>query len=501
MSSVSYRGYRLVPAPFFTIEKQYNTTADGKILGSLFNISILGKMVSWKGSPTSSGTFWNLGGFPPDETSIRDDSDQRLKATLRKQEAIRQLFAVEGGSLELQSADGSAPMKCNPRLRNIRFAEGSWYEVSDYQIDLEADSFYGGSFIAPSGEDGFVEKIRDFSESWTVELNDQPEFAGQTTLDFQTNQSYRLTHNISAVGKRFYNENGTLAKQAWEQAREYVQPRLGFDQERAMASGVLNLPAYYNGFDHLRSETVDEAGGTYSVTETWVVTSGTALEDFTINIRKGIESDIVSVSIDGRITGLSTRDSDYGLVQGKYTAAELKFAAVSGSLMGRAQQFSGYTLNAIPISEVQTRSPTQGIITYTYEFDTRPSQIIPGAKSEVLNISDNLQGDVFAEIPVLGRAAGPVLQSIGTRTARRRTLSLQAVFPKVSPTSAVASLAAAFNGNPRLAGASAPVIDNIIVAASPSQLGFSTYYQTEPQENWEPLRGVYSYSTSWVFSN
>lgn len=495
MSSVSYGGKRLIPAPNISVRKEFRKSADGTNIGSVFLITVTGRVVAYKGSPQSDGTFWTNTGYPADESI---DADARLGALLRKKEAIRQLFADEGKSFEVQSADGTSPMKCNPRVISLEFPTGQWFDYFDYTIELEADVVYGAAFLGADGEDGFTEYLSDVQESWTIEPNDEPEFIGQDTLSFRTNQTYRLTHSISAIGKRFYDSDGNLEKPAWQQARDYVLPRLGLDADRITSSGVLNLPDYYAGFNHARAESIDETGGSYSVTETWVISSGSAIEDVTVTTRKAQESDLVNVTIEGRITGMEIRDSDFQITQSRYQSAENKFTSVSGLVYIRAKELSGYNLNINPVSYSISRSHNQGAIQYSYEFNDRASNIVASSKFEDINISDNLQSELFAEIPILERLAGPLLQDLHTKSAPRRSLSVRLTVPKRSPTSSVASLQAAFV-NPRLSPSTSGDIFKIIEAAKP--VGYNSVFQTEPQEFWDPWTGNYSLNMNWVYGN
>jgi hypothetical protein len=59
-----------------------------------------------------------------------------------------------------------------------------------------------------------------------------------------------------------------------------------------------------------------------------------------------------------------------------------------------------------------------GTVTYRYEFDDRPAPYTPGAVSEVVTVTNHGAADVFAQVPVLGRPYGPVLQSLGRSPPR-----------------------------------------------------------------------------------
>lgn len=485
MSTVSYDGKKLIPAPLVSISKSYQTTGDGRKIGAVYTIVVNGTMVAYKGSPNSAGTFHILSGYPDDE-GVANAS--RLKAILVKQQAIRDLFSVDGLSFEIQSMDGSQPMKCNPRVISVDVPEGLWYDTAPYTVTLEADLIY------PINEDEFTEYINSAEETWGVETDDS---RGESE---SISRVYTLSHSVSAQGKRYFDETGTLVKPAWQQAREYVLSRLGFDSQIALASGVLNLPSYYAGYNHLRTQNIDEEGGGFSVTETWILTSGTALEDFSVSKQTSLQDGLEHVSIEGNVVGLEQRNSDMSLSISKYSNALTKFATASGLAFSRAQNYGGATLNIVPVATTIGRNPIAGTINYSFEFDNRPSNIISGARSELITISDNMAGDVFASIPVLGRARGPVLQDINTITQTEKSLSIELFVDRASfGTNTLTDIKNAFNNNPRVNPVTSGQFANIVAAANPLNNGFTTVFTNPPQENWIPKTGQYSYTISWTY--
>lgn len=485
MSTVSYNGQKLIPAPLVAISKTYQTTGDGKKIGSVYNIVVQGNMIAYKGSPNSSGVFHILGGYPPDE-NVQFSS--RLKSILTKQQAIRDLFSSDGFSFEVQSMDGSAPMKCNPRVLNINVPEGLWFEVAPYTIELEADRIY------PLQEDSFNEYISSAEETWNIESNEgQPE-------NEDLPRTYTLSHTVSAQGKRFFDETGTLVMPAWQQARNYCLGRLGFDSQIALSSGVINLPSYYGGFNHLRSQSTGEEDGSFSVTETWILASGTALEDFSVSRSTTLQDGLEHVSIEGTVIGLELRNSDMTLATSKYTNALTKFATASGLAFSRAQNYGGVNLNIIPVGSTIGRNPITGTINYNFEYDNRPSNIISGCRSEFIVITDTLAGDVFAAIPVLGRAKGPVLQDIQTVTETQKALSIELYVNRADfGNNSIPAIKAAVINNPRVNPSTSGQFQSIVDAVNPINNGFSTVFTSPVTEQWYPKTGQYSYSISWVY--
>lgn len=479
---VIYNGKRLIPAPFVNIRKDYTKTNDGENVGSKFNISIIGTIVAWKGSPNSSGTFWTLGDYPPDEV-IQQDS--RLKAIIRKQEAIRQLFATEGLLLEFQSDDGSAPMMCNPRILDIQFQDGPWHTVCSYTITMEADIVYiNGQEV---GEDSFTDKLLDASESWSLETSeDEPE-------DESHPRTYRFTHTLSAVGKRFYDSAGNLVKEPWEHAKAWVLPRLGLDSSVAASTNINNLSGY-TGYNIVRNEQTDEKAGSYQVTESWVLSTNPALETFTVSVKTGLDSGISTVTIDGEIKGLESRNSSMDITSSKYTNANSRFSTVAGQLLTRAQTYSGITLNATPISTSVGRNPNQGLISYSYEYNTRPSNLISGAKFETISVVDSWGIDVFASVPILGRTKGPILQSIGTHKERTRNVTIEAIFTASTGSSATDRFV---TGHPLHNAATLASIQAIVNALNPSTLGGTDVYVSDQNANFDGQK--LSVVVGWTF--
>ena len=476
---ILYNGSKLIPAPYVSIEKSYNKNQAGEILGSIFTLTVNGTLLAYKGSPTSTKSFHTGAGYPADESI---SSNARLASLLRKQEAIRELFANQGRTFEIQPLDGSISMKCNPRVISINFQEGSWFDSVPYTIVLECDILY------PITEDSLSFKISDAGENWTVEIDELPE-----SLDVL--HTYRMSHTVNAVGKRFFDETGTLVQEPWQNARDYVLTRLGFDSTIMLSSGVHNLPSYYSGFNHVRSSNIDKGAGAYSVTETWVIASGTALEDFTVDINSDVSQPLKKVSLNGTVTGLEQRNSNYQLTTSKYTNAVTKFNSASGLAFSRAQTYSGYSLNINPTLSRVSKNPLAGVITYSFEYDDRPYNIVSGALSEIITIADNFHTNVVAAIPVLGRALGPVLQSIGTSEPLTRQLTVELIMPKSNfGTNTLSDLKSVFF-------AQRPTVDvsGIINAANPSNNGFSQVYKTQDVENWSPKTGQYSRNINWTF--
>ena len=488
---VAYNSNSIIPAPWVSFQKKYDTTEDGTIVGSTYSITIKGKIVAGMGSPDSTGAFWNTGGgtYPPDE-AITDAT--RLSNIMRKQEALRKLFATEGKVLEWDPIypDATTPIKCNPRIKGIEFAEGNWVSDCAYTIFAEADVLQGT--LVGSGEDDFDDLsyvISKAQEDWSLEPADD------------TARTYRLTHTLSATGKRSYNAGGTLINGgAWQNAQIWVQARMGIDPNRLNPTGnILSLqdPAIPGGstgytanpeaFNYIRSEHVNELAGTYSVTETWLVFDAhgmpaPAVEEFNVNTRRD-ETGRTSVTLEGTIKGLEVRDgSSHELEATRFDNAYEYFAGIMGGLLGRAQDYSGITLNPFPLSVSSGVNPNGGTLTYHWEYNDRPVSIVTGSITENVTITIDNPGDVVAKQVVLGRAIGPLIQAIGTITEKHKTVSIEAQMP------------GAVYGGPALI---MPDTDAIVASLAP--IGTLVFWLERDTPTFNYTTGRYSRTTTWGY--
>jgi len=510
---VQYDSKKIIPAPFASIEKTYIRSGDTNKVGSTFTITLTGRIVTCGGSPNSVGEFFSDSGYP--DSSFQDDStdgqlltvEQRQAFLQRKTQAIRHLFSNDGKSFELQPFDGSAPIKCYPRVNSISFQEGVWVDYIPYTIVLEADELYGinNEFIKDAEDfnseqdffkdaDGVKLYLTEANESWQLETVDgEPE-------NLDNLYTYRLTHNISATGRKVYNDGGLISA-GWEQAKRWVKTRLGIDNVFVNDTIALKLTSK-TGYNHVRTENTDELTGQYSVTETWIIASGNCREDFTVDTQYSLESGLTRVVINGEIIGFDTKNSTtMQISETKYQAASVKYANISSgvtpTIFTRAQTYSGITLNTQVLSTSVGKNPLVGRINYSFEYDNRPSNCISNALTESIVITDKNPTDIFANIPVIGRTNGPVLQDMGTTTERTRTVNIDVnVLPvSICPTNKtlVASL---------MSASPASEVENIINAFEDDlEDNYEKVFRSEDNPSWTPKTGRYSRTVTWTFGS
>jgi hypothetical protein len=437
---VLYRGQRIVPGPLVAISKSHIRSGDDEKLGTGFTLTLTGTLLPNKGTPYTDGTgFTDATADPADQTVTR-----RPSGLMSKMAALRDLFSDDGKLFHVYACDLSdEQIACYPIVEDISFNDGTWTNQLDYQITLRVP-FISGTLngtvfsVYPSGEDAWMTPyIKSADETWNVETAD-PE------NDVKLKQhSFRVTHNLSAVGQRVYfpsgsnHLHGVLNKEPWEWAKHWCESKLVANPvpvvfSSGMSSGIMNMASgYLTAYNHMRTFTADKKGGVYSVNDTWVLSSGNAFEDFTVTVQSAATEGLTTVSVEGSIQGMETIDylaNNHHVSVSKWEAASGAFNTIASNLYSRASVYAS-TLNSTPLTIVVGRNPVGGTINYTYTYDTRPSNCItsPLVLSEVIDIETTNPTDIFSNINIVGRTAGSLLQDMNTTTVQTKTLNIEVV--------------------------------------------------------------------------
>lgn len=230
--------------------------------------------------------------------------------------------------------------------------------------------------------------------------------------------------------------------------------------------------------------------------------SSNAIEDFNVTVRTNSETDITTVSIEGTIQGLESRDygtnpGDYDIIEQAYSSAESYWNFVQTRILSRAQYIGEAEANRVfhplPLLKSTSHNPSKGTISYSYEYNDRPCNFISGSLSENFTIVDNYPTDVFASLPVLGRARGPVLQSISTVTEQSRGITIEVVMPPATGCTSVAQL---YTNKPT------GEIESILCDFQTElTTAYEQVFKTQDTENWNPKTGRYTRNVSWTFQN
>jgi hypothetical protein len=465
--SVSYDGNIISPAPLVTINKSYINAGDGTPINVNYDITITGTLLPGRGSPNSSGTF-STGTPLADETFTTDA--ENFNSLLVKQQALRELFRLEGKAFEW-IPPGYSEVKCYPQIVSINFPQGQWVQRSDYTVTLRANRLYGPSGDQLESLDKGVQpyNLRNANDSWSVQENEEND-------DVLT-----ITHTVSATAfTRFDDENEfdiPNLDEAWEWAKTWVKTRITTVADTMHSTNEQNFlenksifgitfgsgAGEYQAYSRKRVENLDRFSGTYSITDTWTLSTNGVVETYSVK-HSSSNADVTTggakslgfrnqFSITGSIRGLDSSTTT------KYEAAENFFnnnildpdedeyilTRIKTDIWGDPSP-NGVTIPSTPTSSSVTRDKVKGMIAYDYTFDDTPQGRL--ADVELVNvgkydISISEEGGpastpslfkptVLAVIPIPGRAKGPIIQDINTRPVLQRTITCQIFFKKSS---------------------------------------------------------------------
>jgi len=496
-----YGDYSFSPKPLFSISSTPLKTPDGIGYGVSHSIDVNGSIIT-TGTETASG----------------------IAGVFQKIEALKDAINQDGHLLDI-SCGGDVILSGYPTISdwNIEPRGDNYTSMADYTISFEMPTT-----ILGTGNDSFNGAtsppfIESCSETWDVEFaDDRTPF--DWTLEGGTAEKFgykvAVSHSVNVQGRISYTGDA-LPNIPWQDARDYAITKLGFDNDFVTLTGILGLPGgtYFSQFDtfnNYRQVSTDKTGGSVSVTETFIVTpSGVsglpnnAIETFDISTAQ--DGGIVTVSIDGEIEGLATisyngdggSNVGYIVTNGKFSAASGYYNIVKDRMFDRARTaYSGISdayfnraLNPTIKSRTVGMNPVEGMISYSYNFDTQTSGCITGdyILSQHVTINDSLPTDIFASHVVPGKSTGPVLQDIGTITARTRSVNIELITLPPTDCSTVS-------------GIYLPVptgqIEAFIATISGDLIAnYSQVFVSSQSQNWDFMLGSYTKSIEFTYNN
>lgn len=511
---ITYNNKRVVPCPIVNISKSYKRLGNTQKVKPIYTLTIDGKILANMGSPINDDgtelnlTFQTSGGvfdYPGDSTgwNIREHGQHMV---MMKQQALRALFSEDYKQLEIIPWGGQAPIRCYPRVVDIKFPAGLWYKICDYSITLETEFLIGASLDESPNEDVFSADSGNIGSGQTFEFVSQYnlEDANDTTsieMDTENFGIFKVTRNVSAKGYRSVDSIGNIVAEGWQNARTWVRDRGGYNPVYAQSGMFGNISGGFTNYNHYRTENIDVYNGTYAMTENWLLASGNYYEDYSAETKNSATDPYQTITVQGTINGLSNfvvgTDSwvpASGLI--KYNAASgAWFGTVSGTMYTRAQNYLGVPLNPLPVSQVVTHNFTKGVITYNTEFNTRPLNFVSGAISETLSVIDsNPSGlaTIIASHIVLNRSEGPVLQNIYASPETSRSISYECVLrgPQYPSGNDISYLMALKPRNQ---------VEQLFSGLVPTSYATGYLFLVQDDENWNPLQLRYSLNRKYIY--
>lgn len=535
---VLINGYRLVPAPLVTFEERIDKKANGEKLGAEYSINFAGNLLPKIGNPVSatgnsfSSAFETAAGWmatydSSDDQQVALDETDLLVSTITKQEQIRNIFG--SGSIvqvEIVGFNHDQGVKFMGVVDNVSFpSDGRWALPSQYNVSLVTSNFLSsansGLFPNNGNEHNFSFYVKSCNDDWNIEETDMYIIAtGNIT---SANKVYSVTHGVSAEGRLVYDSTGGYLNglSPWQQASGYVHGVVGVGFNNVPTGILVGLGSNYAAVERKIVEKVNRTAGSYEISEvfTFVNTGITpvapyAIEDFNISIDQ-TEGALTNVSIQGSIKGLNTNNPTSSTTSNKYQNALNYYNAVESSLYSKAKNNCGLDwLHPMPKTKTVGRLPFAGEVSYSYSYDNRPPNIIPGSISEEIIVNDTYPGQIFAVIPVIGRDQ-PVLQYLNSRTEYKRNLQINVNMRNISnnwgsnTNSSGVWTNATYTGVYNWLFTQKPSVTNqaafevIYDACNPAnEVGVisSKVFYTAPQETWNPKTGQYSYVIEWTYA-
>lgn len=485
--------YFLAPAPTVTIGKSYIRNAGTGIIGSEFSINLKGDILAWKGNPVSSGsdpTVTNssdviYADFSQDNDPINTNlaSSGYLNAIIKKQERIRELFTDSTSGIQLHilpfNETGSG-ISAFCSLDSLEFDDQSrWTNRCGWTASLKTNRLINpansGLFSSHGTEDNFTYYVADAQNEWRFsESNDYTASTGNMSAQQKT---YAVNHTVSAIGQRTYTSSGVVSPIV--QASGYVHNVIGLGSG-GMPVNFLGLPDTYTVYNRTIAETINPITGSYSIDENFVL--GPSGQPATETVQITIENDLsplTKVSIDGKITGFNTQSAT-GRSVNRYENATTYWNSVSGVLYNRVLT-QVPLINSIPLATSVGKNPQEGVISYTFSYDTRPANLVTGSLTEDIQVSDTYPGQTINIVPVIGRSQ-PIIQYLNSRSEYKRTLQVDITMPFVNGVAQKPSLQ---EMQTKIYDAYKPIATRV--------------YYGAPSVSWNPKTGQYSYSIEWTF--
>lgn len=420
------------PVPNFSVSTSHERTAAGQYLSSEMVVTLEGivyvQRMAEHYSPSMAGS---------DDISTLFAKASGLKTSIINND--RGLLSISCGNNKAVENSGL--------LRNISFDQNDnhWVRSINYKIEIAIPLTGIMDNGTTNNKHYHVSSVQD---NYRVEVVEDQIYKVNDNLYLPT---YRITRTLGATGKSISTSGAIFHAKQWVSERENTKPITS-----------IFPPADFPLYNHNRSIAVNEPDGSYTISDTFIAKSGDPWID-TRNINLSIDSNgFHQIEINGKIQGLEKNVFNYvttsnvsgkqdivptitGITQYKYQNAVSGYMSSITSMYNQAKQYknlatnystdtkipvNSFDLNPLPINITEGLNPTEGSISYTRTYNTRPLSLISGALLETINIRESNPTEAFSEIFVVGRRLGPVLISnTFNKGVGVKTVSYEGVFP------------------------------------------------------------------------
>lgn len=319
----------------------------------------------------------------------------RLDYLITKREELQDALTVAGQEFKLYFNDILQVSGVYPRLTGLSFDRGVWVDRLNYAFTLEWD------------EDFYSQAIQSWTENWQFE-------------EAEDRRTANVQHDVSAVG---LNTNPSGVNNAFTNAQTFVLAKTGYANAIAGTPGFIQVSGSYSAYESVsRTEQCDVQGGSYSVSEAFVLSSGLYIH--TDSHQYGVdENGVVTITLNGTIKGFGRGDLAYDRALAVWPTIRNAFpATASGVYRTLGGDSTLYTNNYQSLSVTKNRFT--GTIEYTVSYSDSETENLPSGVLEfALSVQDNKPTRVYASFPIPERALGNVIQDISTSNEGTYTLS------------------------------------------------------------------------------
>jgi len=385
--------------------------------------------------------------------------------------------------------------------------------------------------------------IESMNESWDIEMDQDrvpsvwrhvDEFGNESGAEVQPFYA-TVNHTVDVQARLIFtgwdsSNDETVHTDPWDDAKSWVSGYLysndglatrAYDQKKyGFVTGLLQLNKVYNlsgqGYknmirNHYRSVSSNITEGTIQVKETYLIApqpssgdlqSNDAREDWTATMN--FSNGLYTFNVNGEIKGLETNNYanlekpgfQWSIADSRFARAEEYWNLVEPRLRTRAMvarekinsgegacAFNVPKIPSTPTQQTVGFNPAAGTISYDYSYELFPKTLDCGDDfcilSQQIRVDDTNANDVFASHVILGRRQGPILQDLGTVTAKQRSVSVEIRVPpptsiattgymyQTFPTGCVNDLVAQLTGN------LSPAPDQVFVTQNTESLGIT----------------------------
>ena len=500
----SYGDHIFDPRPLFTVNKEMIKTTANTGLATKYSMTLNGHVL-----PTGAAGIDSAG----------------LTNVLSGTNVIRDAFDQDFKLLLLQCSTDTPLISGYPKVISvdINHAGDNYIQRADYTINLELASLTGsvsesggvdcnGTAIGNLSTSGLI----SLTDNFTVEFLDERLGGNINISDTGSNPVFGTIPSVFSLQRTLSAQGDPLAcvnsvyTEPWQIAKNYVSANLGLTPDMTGLSGLMCVSGMSIA-SNFRSINIDKTEGSVEGSETFIAYTGLnpATEEMDVSAERSSDSPHVSVTINGTVQGLSVIDYNvdgYGCVptgETKFNNALAAWSGISGSLYARANAVYGTLLsnnrpiglvselNLIPLSESIAYNPIVGTVAYGNSYNDRPDNINPYSLTETVSYTNNHATDIFASLTVIGRAGGPLMQSIGTFGPVTASVSIDAIMLPVQGN--VSGLSddqwipySGFVDNYEDALLTLPTVDRV--------------YISDHSESWEPNVGHFTLNKTWTLS-